>query len=90
MSLDQAFQGQKCARCRQAIHSDPVFDDDLWYHRTCLEAGIRALQRAHALAVRFGVVPTDSQTLEEQQSHEAAARLMAISDRCAPHRDSAR
>jgi hypothetical protein len=90
MQLGNTFQGKKCARCRQVIQSDPAFDDDLWYHRTCLEAGIRALQRAHALAVHFGVVPTDSQTLEEQQSHEAAARLMAISDRCAPHRDSAR
>ena len=90
MPFDQAFQGQKCARCRQAIHSDPVFDDDLWYHRTCLEAGIRALQRAHALAVRFGVVPMDSRTSEEQQGHEAATRLMAISDRRASHRDSAR
>jgi len=39
MQLDQAFQGKKCARCRQALQSDPAFDDDLWYHRACLEEG---------------------------------------------------
>ena len=60
-----AFHGQKCARCRQPIQSDPVFDDVLWYHRACLEEGIRALQHAEELAARFGGVPVDSHTSEE-------------------------
>jgi hypothetical protein len=30
MPLDQVFQRQKCARCRQTIQSDPVFEDNLW------------------------------------------------------------
>jgi CheY-like chemotaxis protein len=47
------YQGHKCARCRQTIQSAPAFDDDLWYHRTCLEEGQRALQRAQELATRF-------------------------------------
>jgi hypothetical protein len=51
--LGHTFQGKKCARCRQAIESDPAFADDLWYHRTCLEEGIRALQHAQALAARY-------------------------------------
>jgi hypothetical protein len=59
MQLDQAFQGKKCARCRHVIQSDPAFDEHLWFHRACLEEGHRALQRAHALAVSFGVVPAD-------------------------------
>ena len=66
MQLGKAFQGKKCNRCRQAIQSDPAFEDDLWYHRTCLEEGTRALQRAQELAARFGFVPTDSRTSEEQ------------------------
>jgi hypothetical protein len=65
MQCDHAFQGQKCARCRQAIQSDPAFDEHLWYHRTCLEEGTRALQHAHELAARFGVVPADTRTSEE-------------------------
>ena len=60
MQLGNTFQGQKCARCRQAIQSDPAFADDLWYHRTCLEEGQRALQRAQELATRFGVESADS------------------------------
>ena len=60
-----AFPGGKCARCRQVIQSDPAFDDDLWYHRTCLEEGKRALQRAEELAARFGFVPVDSRIAEE-------------------------
>jgi hypothetical protein len=63
--LGNAFQGNKCARCRQPIQSDPAFDDDLWYHRACLEEGKRALQRAHELAARFGLGPGDSRTSEE-------------------------
>ena len=55
MQGDYAFQGQKCARCRQAIQSDPACDEYLWYHRTCLAEGTRALQRAHELAACFGV-----------------------------------
>jgi hypothetical protein len=54
MQLGNTFQGQKCARCRQAIPSDPAFADNLWFHRTCLEEGERALHRAQKLAVRFG------------------------------------
>jgi len=65
MQLGNAFQGQKCARCRHALQSDPVFEDDLWYHRTCLEEGKRALQRAEELAARFGFVPVDSRISEE-------------------------
>ena len=55
MQLGNTFQGKKCTRCRQVIQSDPAFDDDLWYHRTCLEEGTRALHRAQELAARFGV-----------------------------------
>ena len=88
--LNQAFQGQKCARCRQAIQSDPACDDHLWYHRPCLEEGTRALQRAHALAARFGFVPTDSRTSEEQRCQDASARLIGRPDGRAPQRDSAR
>jgi hypothetical protein len=65
MELGNAFQGKKCARCRQALQSDPAFEDDLWYHRACLEEGKRALQRAHELAARFGLVPVDSRSSEE-------------------------
>jgi len=65
MQLDQTFQGKKCARCRQAIQSDPAFEDNLWYHRACLEEGQRALQRANALAARFGLVSAGSRTSEE-------------------------
>ena len=90
MQLDQAFQGQKCARCRQVIQSDPACDDHLWYHRPCLEEGTRALQRAHELAVRFGFVAADSRTSEEQRCQEASARLIGMPDGRAPHRDNAR
>jgi hypothetical protein len=65
MQLGNAFQGNKCARCRQPIQSDPAFDDHLWYHRPCLDEGIRALQRAEELAARFGCVPADSRASEE-------------------------
>jgi len=65
MPLDKTGQENKCARCRHAIQSDPVFDDHLWYHRRCLDEGTRALQRAHALAARFGFVPADSRTSGE-------------------------
>ena len=65
MQLDQAFQRQKCARCRQAIQNDPVSEDNLWYHRACLEEGRSALQRANELAARFGFVPADARTAEE-------------------------
>jgi len=64
MQLDHAFQGKKCARCRQAIQSDPAFEDRLWFHRTCLEEGKRALQRAQKLAACFGFVPVDFHTSE--------------------------
>jgi hypothetical protein len=62
MQLGEAFQGKKCARCRHVIESGPAFADDLWYHRTCLEEGKRALQRAQKLAARFGFVSADSRT----------------------------
>ena len=65
VQLGNTFQGKKCARCREAIQSDPAFADDLWYHRTCLEEGKKALQRAHELAARFGLGPGDSRTSEE-------------------------
>jgi len=58
--LGNTFQEQKCARCRQDIQSDPAFADDLWYHRTCLEEGQRALQRAQELATHFGWESADS------------------------------
>ena len=64
MQLGNTFQGKKCARCRQVIQGDPAFADDLWYHRTCLEEGIRALQRAQELAARFGVVLAHSRASE--------------------------
>ena len=60
MQLGNTFQGKKCARCHQAIQSDPAFADDLWYHRTCLEEGQRALQRAQELAARFSLGSEDS------------------------------
>ena len=60
MQLGNTFQGHKCARCRQAIQSDPAFADGLWYHRTCLEEGQRALQYAQELAIRFGFASVDS------------------------------
>ena len=66
MQLDKTCQEKKCARCRQALQSDPVFDDHLWYHRRCLDEGMRALQRAHELAARFGCVPADSRISEEE------------------------
>ena len=64
MQLDHAFQGKKCARCRQAIQSDPAFADQLWFHRACLEEGKRALRRAQQLAAGFGCVPADFRTSE--------------------------
>lgn len=65
MQLGHAFDVQKCARCRQPIQSDPAFADNLWFHRTCLEEGERALQRAEELAARFGGVPVDAHTSKE-------------------------
>ena len=65
MHLGKACQGNKCARCRQPIQSDPAFDDVLWYHRACLEEGKRALQRAEELAARFGCMPKDAHTSAE-------------------------
>jgi len=62
MQLGSEFQGEKCARCRQVIQSEPAFADDLWYHRTCLEEGKRALQRAEELAARFGFGSADTRT----------------------------
>ena len=62
MQLGNTFHGHKCVRCRHAIQSDPAFADGLWYHRSCLEAGHRALQRAQELAIRFDVASVDSQT----------------------------
>jgi hypothetical protein len=66
MQRDQAFQGKKCARCRHALRSDVVFDEQLWFHRACLEEGTQALQRAYALAVGSDWVPADSRTAEKR------------------------
>jgi hypothetical protein len=65
MQLGNACQEKKCARCRQALQSDAVCEDELWYHRTCLEEGKRALQRAEELAARFSCVPVHCRTSEE-------------------------
>jgi hypothetical protein len=54
LQLGNVFQGKTCAHCRHAIESDPAWAHALWYHRACLDEGTRALQRAQALAVRFG------------------------------------
>jgi CRP-like cAMP-binding protein len=62
MQLGTTFQGHKCVRCRQAIQSDPACADNLWYHRTCLDEGTRALQRAQVRAARFGLVSVASRT----------------------------
>jgi hypothetical protein len=75
IQLGNTFQGKKCARCQQVIESNPAFADDLWYHRTCLEEGTRALQRAQALASRFGFVsaiPAPHRRQEAQQRQENA------------------
>jgi hypothetical protein len=87
MDLGKAWQGKKCARCRHAIQSDPALDEHLWFHRTCLEEGQRALQRAHALAVCFGGVPATSRLAEEPRGPAVSARLRAREDSRAPHRD---
>lgn len=60
LQLSTTFQGKKCARCRQVIQSDPAFADDLWYHRTCLEEGQRALHRAQELTAHFSSLSADS------------------------------
>ena len=65
MQLGNGFHGQKCARCRQPIQSNPIYEDDLWYHRVCLEEGKRALQHAEELAARFVGVPVDAHISEE-------------------------
>lgn len=57
MQLGNDFQGKQCARCRREMHSDPAFEDALWYHRVCLEQGKQGLQRANAMAARFGFPP---------------------------------
>jgi hypothetical protein len=71
MQLGNAFQGKKCARCRQPIQSDPAFDDQLWFHRACLNEGTRALQRAQELATRFGC---DLQSPTAQSGHASRRR----------------
>ena len=62
--------GEKCARCRQAIQSDPAFADQLWFHRTYLDEGTRALQRAQYLAACFGGAPADVRTSEGYDAQE--------------------
>ena len=57
MQLDQAFQGKTCAYCRQALQSDPAFDDDLWYHRACLEEG----KKAHSIGFSGGQLPLEDE-----------------------------
>ena len=56
MPHDPAFHGQKCARCRHVIPNEPVWDGYLWYHRTCLDEALQALQRAQALAAQGGAL----------------------------------
>jgi hypothetical protein len=68
--LEQACQEKKCARCRQAIQSDPAFADQLWFHRACLDEGTRALQRAQQLAACFGGAPADVRTSEGYDAPE--------------------
>jgi len=65
MQLGNAFQEIKCARCRQTIQSDPAFDNQLWFHRACLDEGKRQLQRAEELAAYFSVVSADSSPAAE-------------------------
>jgi hypothetical protein len=60
LQLGNTFQGKKCARWRQVIESEPAFADDLWYHRTCLAEGQRALQRAQELAAHFSALSADA------------------------------
>jgi len=74
MQLGNAFQGKKCARCRQPIQSDPAFDDQLWFHRACLNEGTRALQRAQELAAGFGYVPAESCSVEQSRFQEVSVR----------------
>src|SRR3989442_7820419 len=79
MPRDQERQGEKCARCRHAIQSDAAFDEHLWFHRACLEEGQRALQRAHALAARFGCMPPDcSSLLVAMMRSRPAAEVLVI------------
>jgi hypothetical protein len=77
MQRGKICQGQKCARCRQTIQSDPAFDDELWYHRTCLEEGQRALQRAQELATRFRL--ESARTLTPRRRPVASSRRDAAS-----------
>lgn len=75
MQFGNAFQGKKCARCRQPIQSDPAFDEQLWFHRACLNDGTRALQRAQDLAASYGCVPAETRSAEESQFQETSVRL---------------
>ena len=75
MQLGNACQGKNCARCQPTIESDPAFADDLWYHRTCLDEGTRALHRAEERAARFGFVSADSRTAEAPGDTASTRRM---------------
>jgi len=84
--LDQACQGKTCAYCRQALQSDPAFDETSGI-TVPVRRGKKALQRAHELPpARLGV--WDS-ALGGVYAKKRSA-VMALSDRRAPHRASAR
>ena len=87
MQLGSAFQRKKCARCRHVIQSDPALADDLWYHRTCLEEGKRALTRTQELTARFGVVSADSHTpvIAKRHSNSKRAPGKRLVETQAPH-----
>jgi len=59
MQLGNDFQGKQCARCGRTIHSDPAYEDDLWWHAVCLAEGKKELQRAKEIAARFRCPPED-------------------------------
>ena len=48
-----AFTSKKCARCYERIATDPLFRDNMWFHRACWEEGVRQLQHATEVARRL-------------------------------------
>lgn len=57
MQFGSEFRGKKCARCGHVVESDPAFEDDLWFHRACMEKGKQELRRANEIAVCFAFPP---------------------------------
>jgi hypothetical protein len=41
-----------------------MLDEQLWFHRACLDEGKRALQRAQEIAARVGLVSVEARTSE--------------------------